>query len=356
MPITRRQPAIAFWASVRIWVPIWTGPTNRVTRNANASTSPAVMSPAKPSQIPTISTPALARPAEIPPSENENAVNPWARVLATLYSSIAVVDPLLGAVLDRVGADDGGADDRLGDRREQDADLAPDDAVRRGQLALEVAQREEQRREAHPHDERELPAVDQHDHGRDHHLADADDEDQAAEDQELADLVDVAGHARDQRAAALGVLGEQRQVVDVPERLDPQRGQAALGGAEQPAGHQVRREAGDHDRRGGHQRHGHGEPDVGTARVAQAVVEGLLDGDRHDHLADRRDDGEEQGERRALPSARASSRRRGGWSPWRAMSSPVSMTVPEVRSVAGAVVMSRPPPCSACPTCSACCS
>ena len=44
MPITRRQPAIAFWASVRIWVPICTGPTNSVTRNANASTLPAVMS------------------------------------------------------------------------------------------------------------------------------------------------------------------------------------------------------------------------------------------------------------------------------------------------------------------------
>ena len=89
MPITRRQPAIAFWASVRIWVPICTGPTNRVTRNAKASTSPAVILPphrptAGPSQMPTISTPALARPAEIPPSENETTVKPWARVLAAL--------------------------------------------------------------------------------------------------------------------------------------------------------------------------------------------------------------------------------------------------------------------------------
>jgi hypothetical protein len=45
MPITRRQPAMAFCASVRIWVPIWTGITNSVTRKANASTSPAVISP-----------------------------------------------------------------------------------------------------------------------------------------------------------------------------------------------------------------------------------------------------------------------------------------------------------------------
>src|SRR5680860_1132810 len=43
MPITRRHPAIAFWASVNTWVPICTGPTNRVTRNANANTLPGVM-------------------------------------------------------------------------------------------------------------------------------------------------------------------------------------------------------------------------------------------------------------------------------------------------------------------------
>ena len=87
--MTRRQPAMAFWASVRIWVPICTGPTNSETRKAKASTSPAVMSPAKPSQTPTTMTPALASPAEIPPRENENAVNPWARVLALLNSSMA---------------------------------------------------------------------------------------------------------------------------------------------------------------------------------------------------------------------------------------------------------------------------
>ena len=135
---------------------------------------------------------------------------------------------------------------------------------------------------------------------RDHHLADADDEDQPAEDEELADLVDVARDPGDQRAAALGVLGEQREVVDVPERLDPQRGEAALGGAEQPAGHQVRREAGQRDRQRGHQPHRHDEPDVGAALVAQAVVEGLLDGDRDDDLAERRDHREEQGDADAL--------------------------------------------------------
>ena len=82
MPITRRQPAMAFCASVSTWVPICTGPTNSVTRNAKASTLPAVIWSSTPSSTPTISTPALASPAETPPRENENAVRPWARVLA----------------------------------------------------------------------------------------------------------------------------------------------------------------------------------------------------------------------------------------------------------------------------------
>jgi hypothetical protein len=47
------------------------------------------MSPANPSQMPTISTPALARPAETPPRLNENAVRPWARVAATWLTEMA---------------------------------------------------------------------------------------------------------------------------------------------------------------------------------------------------------------------------------------------------------------------------
>ena len=134
MPITRRQPAMAFWASVRIWVPICTGPTNSVTRNANASTSPEVMSPANPSSTPTTITPALASPAETPPSENEKAVNPWARVDGRLVLVDRGVDAGLGAVLDGVGPHHRGADDRLGDRRQHHADLPPDRAVGGGQL------------------------------------------------------------------------------------------------------------------------------------------------------------------------------------------------------------------------------
>ena len=89
MPITRRQPAIAFWASVRTCVPICTGPTNRVTRNSNASTSPEVILPSSPSQMPTISTPALASPAETPPRLKEKAVRPCAFVAALWLTAMA---------------------------------------------------------------------------------------------------------------------------------------------------------------------------------------------------------------------------------------------------------------------------
>ena len=90
MPITRRQPAIAFCASVSTWVPIWTGPTNRVTRNAKASTSPEVMSPAsaEPDADDQHAGVGQARPRPRR-GENENAVSPWARVAATWLTEIA---------------------------------------------------------------------------------------------------------------------------------------------------------------------------------------------------------------------------------------------------------------------------
>ena len=179
-------------------------------------------------------------------------------------------------------------------------DLVAYDGVGGRQLLLEPADRQEQRQEAEPHDRGQLPAVDQHQHGRDEHLADADHEDQAAEDEELADLVDVGGDARDERAAALGVLGEQRQVVDVAERLGAQRRQAVLGGGEQPARHGVRRHAGDHDREGREHAHPRDEVEARAAGGVEPAVEGLLDGDRDDDLAARGDDRQQQREPEAL--------------------------------------------------------
>ncbi len=62
--------------------------------------------------------------------------------------------------------------------------------------------------------------------GRHDDLADADDHHDPGELQELRDLVDVGGHPRHQHAPTLGVLGQHRQVVHVPERIDAQLGKA----------------------------------------------------------------------------------------------------------------------------------
>ena len=132
------------------------------------------------------------------------------------------VDAGRGAVLDAVGADRLGADDRLRDRTEHVADPlahlrvgAPDDA-------LELADDDEERHEAQPHDEGERRAVDDHEHGRQRDLREVDHQHQTAELHEHRDRVDVGGHARDERAAALGVLGQHGEVVDVAEGLEPQ--------------------------------------------------------------------------------------------------------------------------------------
>ena len=69
-PITRRQDATAFCASVSTWVAIWTGPTTSDTRNANATTVPMLICPATPSHTPTTTTPALARPPAMPAEAN----------------------------------------------------------------------------------------------------------------------------------------------------------------------------------------------------------------------------------------------------------------------------------------------
>jgi hypothetical protein len=214
------------------------------------------------------------------------------------------VDARLGAVLDAVAAHDRRTHDRLGHRRQQRADLLPDRGIGRRQPPLEVPQAHEQREESQPDHERELPAVDEHDHGRHRDLADAHDRDHTAEDEELRHLVDVAGDPRHQGAAALGVLGEDREVVHVPEGLDPQGGEAVLRGPEQPARHQRRRRPGQHDAERGQRRHQPHEAAVGAAGAVDAAVDRLLHRDRHQHPAGGRDDREEQREPDALGQLR----------------------------------------------------
>src|SRR5699024_2795717 len=90
--------------------------------------------------------------------------------------------------------------------------------------------------------------------------------------------------------AALGVLGEYREVVDVGEGPVAELGQARLGGDEQA---DVRRRGGargEQENTGGDEGGLPDESDVDPARGEQPVVGDLLDRGGYDEPADRRDD------------------------------------------------------------------
>ncbi len=92
--------------------------------------------------------------------------------------------------------------------------------------------------------------------------------------------------------------------MHVPERLDPQGGQSALGAAEQAVGHQVGGDRGHHDRERGHPGHRGHEARVGAARAVEAAVEGLLHRDRHHDPPERSEHGEHDGAAQALGELR----------------------------------------------------
>ena len=75
---TRRKPASAFCASLRTSLAVCTGATNSVTRNRNATSVPAEISPARPSSTPTTTTAALASAATNSPVTKTPAVTFWA--------------------------------------------------------------------------------------------------------------------------------------------------------------------------------------------------------------------------------------------------------------------------------------
>ena len=112
------------------------------------------------------------------------------------------------------------------------------------------------------------------------------------------DGVDVRRDAGHQGAAALGVLGQRRQVVDVPEGPGPQRRQARLGGPEDPPVGEEGRDGGDDQpARGGRAEDQH-EAGARAVRPADPPVDGLLHGDGHDDPADRGDERDQQGQAR----------------------------------------------------------
>jgi len=89
------------------------------------------------------------------------------------------------------------------------------------------------------------------------------------------------------------------KIVHVPERADAQRGETALGRAEEPAVHEHLRGGRDAEQGHGDEHGPHHETHVRRGRLENADVDDLLDGDRDDHLAERGD--ERKSERDADP-------------------------------------------------------
>ena len=104
-----------------------------------------------------------------------------------------------------------------------------------------------------------------------------------------ADRVDVAGHPGDQGAPLLGGLGEQRQVVDVPERTGPQHPQRGLRRPEQAAVHEHVRRHRHREDQGREPQAAGDEPQVDRAGADDPAVDDPLDRHRDDDLARRRD-------------------------------------------------------------------
>ena len=196
------------------------------------------------------------------------------------------VHPLGHPRLDAVGAHHRRAHQRLADRAEHPADRLAHRVVPAPGALLHQPHGGEQRQEADPDQQRQLPGVDRHHDRGQRHLRDADEQGQAALLDEVGDRVDVGGDPGDERAALLGLLVRHRQIVHVPERLDPQSAEPGLAGPVEPAAHRGRREHGGDHGDGGERDHPLHLADVHPAGGgAEALVHGLLHGHRDDDAA-----------------------------------------------------------------------
>ena len=216
-----------------------------------------------------------------------------------------IVHALLGARLNTEQADGRCPGHGLRDRAQHVGHPLADDGVRAPDEPLEVAQEEEQRQEADPHEDGERPRVPEHEDRRDEQLPDGDDEHHAAALDEHRDLVDVARHARNHRTAAGRVERQRRQGVHVGERLAAQRRQPPLGRAEEPDVHDVGADTRHDDAEGREGTRPPHDAEIDPARREDAVVDGALERQRHDDLARRGHEREQQRPAEALRHLRS---------------------------------------------------
>ena len=166
------------------------------------------------------------------------------------------------------------------------ADLAAYDAVGVGQLALEVAQGEEQRREADPHDQRELPAVDEHDTVAISIWPTLMTKNRPPKTRNWLTWSTslVTRETSTPRRSVFWVSSGRSWTCRKALIRSVARPRSEVG--EQPLRHEVGRATGHRDRGGGDQAHERREGDVGPGGAVEAAVEGLLDDDRDHDLAD----------------------------------------------------------------------
>jgi hypothetical protein len=228
--------------------------------------------------------------------DGDERLGPGLRLPVVLHRC---VDLRGGTPFDAVRTDHRRAHHRLADRAEQVADPLAGGQIGGRHELLEAPQGEQQRQEDRPDQQRQRPGVVEHQRAGHDELTRGDDEHQAARLHEVADLVDVGGDPGHHPATPLPALGQHRQVVDVPEALDPQPRHARLAGDVEADVHEVRADRRRDHARGGQQDHGPDEGDVGVAVGGKAAVHRLLYGHGHDDPADGGDQGEQQGARQA---------------------------------------------------------
>ena len=284
-------------------------------RKMNPTSAPVVSPPAGPITTPTVTIVASVTTENTSPSGNRKAPMTLPRIWASARRRTARFVRGGEHRPRAVGPDGLGARHDLAERAHHLAVALAGLVVGGDEVALHDAEHEEQRDRDADRDERQQPVVGEHHGGDDHHQGAVDQPGQTAPPEEVGERLDVARDAGHERAAPLVVVVGEADAVDVVdqaraqvvERLLAARAEPHDGGA---LAHRSDRERPDGDDGAGHdEAHPHA---VGVAVVVDedALVDRLLDQDRHHHAAAGADRGEQPGDAEALAQHRAPPRGR----------------------------------------------
>ena len=194
--------------------------------------------------------------------------------------------------------------DDLGDRRHHLAVALAGLLVRPHEAPLHEAQHERQRGGDRERDECQHPVVGEHDAGDEEHQRSVEQPGEAAPREELRQGLDVARDPGDERAAPLLVVVGEAEPVDVPDQPGAQVEQRLLAAGAEADDRLPLGDAGDDQRAGRDEREHADEADANAAVGADALVDRLLEQDRHHDAARRPDGGEQPGDPEPLAQDR----------------------------------------------------